>query len=49
MKQDDNPAGIVSDIEWDISKKASGVYILRVEARAGSEVKSVTKKLAIIH
>jgi hypothetical protein len=49
LKKADNPAGIVSEIEWDISKKASGVYIFRVEAKTISETKSVTKKLAIIH
>ncbi|TPW16753.1 MAG: hypothetical protein FD126_3808 [Elusimicrobia bacterium] len=45
-----NPAGIASTLDWDISGKASGVYIYRLEARAAAGQKAdVTKKLAIIH
>lgn len=44
-----NPAGIASEAEWDISNIASGVYIYRIEAKAASGTKSLKKKLAIIH
>ena len=44
-----NPAGIVSEMEWNISGIASGTYIYRIEARSGSKTKAIKKKLAIIH
>lgn len=43
------PAGIVSEIEWEIGSIASGVYVYRVEANAGGTKKALKKKLAIIH
>ena len=49
LEKQANPAGIVSELEWDISKKASGIYIFRLEARTGSENKAIKKKLAIVH
>ncbi len=49
LEKPNNPAGIVSELPWDISKKASGVYIFRIEARTSSETRSLKKKLAIVH
>lgn len=49
LEQQNNPAGIVSDIAWNISGIASGTYIYRIEARSDSKTKSIKKKLAIIH
>ncbi|MDI6757526.1 MAG: T9SS type A sorting domain-containing protein, partial [Endomicrobiia bacterium] len=49
LERRDNPAGIASEIEWDVSRVASGVYIWRIEARSASAVKSLKKKLAVIN
>ena len=49
LKKEDNPAGIVSEIIWDISDIASGVYIYRIEANSQTQSKAITEKLAIIH
>jgi outer membrane protein assembly factor BamB len=49
LEKANNPAGIVSEIEWKISSIASGVYVYRLEARAAGKSKAVKKKLAIIH
>ncbi|KAF0127198.1 MAG: PQQ repeat protein [Elusimicrobia bacterium] len=43
------PAGLTSEIAWDIRKIASGVYVYRVRAESASGAKTVTKKLAVIH
>ncbi|MCG2724825.1 MAG: four helix bundle protein [Elusimicrobia bacterium] len=43
------PAGIVSEILWDIKNYASGVYIYKVEAVSASGSKKIIKKLAIVH
>ena len=43
------PAGLTSEIAWDVKNIASGVYIYRVQAESASGSKTVTKKLAIIH
>jgi len=44
-----NPAGIVSETEWNISGTASGVYVYRLETKSDSKTKAVKKKMAIIH
>jgi outer membrane protein assembly factor BamB len=50
LERADNPAGIASELEWDASRVASGVYIWRIEARSVSgAVKSLKKKLAVIN
>ena len=43
------PAGLASEILWNVKNIASGVYIYRVEARSASGSKVITKRLAIIH
>ena len=43
------PAGLTSEITWDIRNIASGVYVYRVNAESASGGKVVTKKLAVIH
>ncbi|MCM2266656.1 MAG: PQQ-binding-like beta-propeller repeat protein, partial [Elusimicrobiales bacterium] len=43
------PGGVTSELVWQIKNVASGVYVYRVEARAASGTKAVTKKLAIVH
>ncbi len=43
------PAGLTSEIVWNVKNIASGVYIYRVQAESASGSKTVTKKLAIIH
>jgi eukaryotic-like serine/threonine-protein kinase len=43
------PAGVASEIVWNIKNIASGVYIYRVEAQSASGSKVITKRLAIIH
>ncbi|MDD2806693.1 MAG: PQQ-binding-like beta-propeller repeat protein [Elusimicrobiales bacterium] len=43
------PAGVTSEIPWDIKKIASGVYQFRFEAVGASGRKSVVKRLAIVH
>jgi len=42
-------AGLFSEIEWNMSGIASGVYIYRVEAKSASGSKDIKKKLAVIH
>ena len=50
LQKEDNPAGLVSEIEWDISQIASGVYVYRVEAKSvGGANVAIKKKLAVIH
>ena len=42
--------GTVGSVDWDISGKASGVYVFVVEARGHAGQKSrISKKFAIIH
>ena len=43
------PAGVTSEIPWNIKKIASGVYQFRFEAVGASGGKSVVKRLAIVH
>ncbi len=43
-----NSAGIVSQIEWNISDIASGVYIFRLRAKSANGDMEVVKKVAII-
>ena len=43
------PAGVTSEIPWNIRKTASGVYQFRFEATGASGKKSVVKRLAIVH
>jgi len=43
------PAGIVSELEWEIAHIASGVYQYRLSAESASDKKSIIKRLAIIH
>ena len=43
------PAGLTSEIVWNVKNIASGVYIYRVRAESASGSKTVTKKLAIVH
>jgi len=51
LTKTNNPAGIVSEIEWDTSQLASGVYIWRIEAKGitSKRNKALKKKLAIIN
>lgn len=50
LSRDGNLGGTIQTIVWDISGKASGVYLFHVEAKTASGKKtSVKKKLAIIH
>lgn len=49
LERPDNRAGIVSEIAWPCGSIASGVYVYRVQARSGSQTRSIKKKLAIIH
>ena len=49
LTRENCPAGLTSEIAWDIRKIASGVYVYRVKAESASGAKTVTKKLAIIH
>ena len=43
------PAGVTSEIPWNIKKIASGVYQFRFEAFGASGRKAVIKRLAIVH
>mgnify|MGYP001765729323 CR=1 FL=1 len=43
------PAGVTSEIPWNIRKTAGGVYQFRFEAVSASGRKSVIKRLAIVH
>lgn len=43
------PAGIASELVWNIKNIASGVYQYRVEARSASGSRSLIKRLAVIH
>lgn len=43
------PAGIVSELAWNIKNIASGVYQYKLEARSAAGTKSIMKRLAVIH
>jgi hypothetical protein len=49
LTKDNNPAGIFSEIEWNIKGIASGVYIYRLVAKTPYGNKDLKKKLAVIH
>lgn len=49
LERPDNMAGIVSEIAWPCGSVASGVYVYRLQARSGTQTRSIKKKLAIIH
>ncbi|MBI5744362.1 MAG: PQQ-binding-like beta-propeller repeat protein [Elusimicrobia bacterium] len=43
------PAGLASEITWNMGKIASGVYQYRLQAVSASGSKSVVKRMAVIH
>ena len=43
------PAGVTSEIIWNVKNIASGVYQYRLEAASAAGTKSIIKRLAIIH
>lgn len=43
------PAGVTSEIAWNVKNIASGVYQYRVEAAGAAGTKSIIKRLAVIH
>lgn len=45
----DCPAGVASELAWDVRKVASGVYVYRVQAQSSAGSKTIVKKLAIAH
>ena len=49
LTKENCPAGLTSEIAWNIRDIASGVYVYRVQAESASGRKTVTKKLAVIH
>jgi len=49
LEKQDCPAGVTSEIVWDIGRIASGVYQYKVEASGASGTKSIMKRLAVIH
>jgi len=49
LEKQDCPAGLTSEIAWNIKRVASGVYEYRVKASGSSGSKSVIKRLAVIH
>jgi len=49
LEKSDCPAGMTSEIVWNIKNIASGVYIYRLEAISSRGKKSLTKKMAIAH
>jgi hypothetical protein len=49
LTKENNPAGVFSVLEWDISHIASGAYIYRLKAVSPSGKKALKKKMAIIH
>jgi hypothetical protein len=44
----EDSAGLVKEIQWDITNIASGVYVFKLEGSSGEFTKTITKKLAII-
>lgn len=48
LNKDNCPAGVTSEIVWELGKTASGVYVYRLEARSAAGSKTVEKKLAVI-
>lgn len=49
LEKQNCPAGVTSEIKWNIENIASGVYMYRLKAYSASGKKIITKKLAIIH
>ena len=49
LSRADCPAGVTSELPWNIRKIASGVYQFRFEASGASGKKFVVKRLAIVH
>lgn len=49
LERTDCPAGQTSEIRWDISRIASGVYLYRLEAQSSAGGRTLVKKLAIAH
>ena len=49
LSRGDCPAGVTSELPWNIKKIASGVYQFRFEASGASGKKFVVKRLAIVH
>ena len=49
FEKQDCPAGLTSEIVWDMENIASGVYQYKVEAVSASGDKTIIKRLAIIH
>jgi outer membrane protein assembly factor BamB len=43
------PAGVTSEIVWNVRNVASGVYVYRLRAESASGSRTLTKKLAIAH
>ncbi len=49
LEKSDCPAGLTSEIVWNIRRIASGVYQYKVEAESAAGSKFLIKRLAIIH
>lgn len=49
FERSDCPAGVASEIVWNVKRVASGVYVYRVRAQSASGGRTVVKKLAIAH
>lgn len=49
LEKSDCPAGVASELAWNIRNIASGVYQYRFEAFSAEGTKSVVKRLAIVH
>lgn len=49
LRKADCPAGLASELVWNIKSVASGVYVYRVLAESASGSKTIIKKLGIAH
>lgn len=49
LEKTGEPAGIASEIPWDIGSIASGVYVYRIEAKSSGGSRAIKKKMAVIH
>lgn len=49
LERRDCPAGQASEIAWRVRNVASGVYVYRVRAEGAGGVKTVIKKMAVVH
>lgn len=49
LERADCPAGVASELVWNVGNIASGVYVYRVEAHSASGSRTVVKRLAIAH